>query len=305
MKNLYAIVFAFLAFMPIFSTGCSTVDPGSVVVAVNVLGNNSTQDAAKESYAVIRSGRYWPMSWAWQYYTLPIREQREIWTATISEGQPSDESIWLAAFDGQQIGFDVGMSYQIHNTDDKIIEMIMQYGYDLEVTVNGRVRDVLRGSLSTCASELELKVVDIYSTGRVPLFDCAFKRTKETFEPYGLDVIRVEIVGGPHLPKSISEKMEQAQRASQEAEMVRRELEVQEAQADKLRVDSEAKAAATVTAAQAEAKANDILTQSITPEVLKLRQLEIDRIRAERWDGKMPTTIMGGDVPLIMNMGGN
>lgn len=53
--------------------------------------------------------------------------------------------------------------------------------------------------------------------------------------------------------------------------------------------------------AETEALAQRTLAASVDPNVLKLRQLEIDKIKAERWDGKMPTHIMG-DSPLMLNM---
>lgn len=53
--------------------------------------------------------------------------------------------------------------------------------------------------------------------------------------------------------------------------------------------------------AETEALAQRTLAASVDTNVLKLRQLEIDKIKAERWDGKMPTHIMG-DSPLMLNM---
>lgn len=53
--------------------------------------------------------------------------------------------------------------------------------------------------------------------------------------------------------------------------------------------------------AETEALAQRTLAASVDPNVLKLRQLEIDKIMAERWDGKLPTHIMG-DSPMMFNM---
>lgn len=53
--------------------------------------------------------------------------------------------------------------------------------------------------------------------------------------------------------------------------------------------------------AETEALAQRTLAASVDPNVLKLRQLEIDKIKAERWDGKLPTHIMG-DSPMMLNL---
>ena len=53
--------------------------------------------------------------------------------------------------------------------------------------------------------------------------------------------------------------------------------------------------------AETEARAQRTLAASVDPNVLKLRQLEIDKIKAERWNGALPTHIMG-DSPMMFNM---
>lgn len=47
--------------------------------------------------------------------------------------------------------------------------------------------------------------------------------------------------------------------------------------------------------AETEAMAQRTLADSVDPRVLKLRELEIAKIQAERWDGKLPTMMLGGN----------
>jgi hypothetical protein len=66
-------------------TGCSTVTPGHVVVAVDVCGSGAGQ------YSVVRGGRYWPaISACTDFYELPVMEQRAVWTKATTEGSPYD-----------------------------------------------------------------------------------------------------------------------------------------------------------------------------------------------------------------------
>jgi len=51
--------------------------------------------------------------------------------------------------------------------------------------------------------------------------------------------------------------------------------------------------------AETEALAQQILAQSVDARVLQLRALENERLSFEKWDGKLPTTVMGGAVPMI------
>lgn len=46
---------------------------------------------------------------------------------------------------------------------------------------------------------------------------------------------------------------------------------------------------------------NEMTAKGITPELLKLRELELRQIELEKWNGVLPTTLMNGDVPVIIS----
>lgn len=58
--------------------------------------------------------------------------------------------------------------------------------------------------------------------------------------------------------------------------------------------------------AETEAQAQRVLAEAVDPRSLRIKELEIQRILAENWDGKLPNTIMGtanGGIPqMIMDM---
>lgn len=41
--------------------------------------------------------------------------------------------------------------------------------------------------------------------------------------------------------------------------------------------------------------------KGITPQLLELRRLELRQLELEKWNGALPTTLMGGNVPVIVN----
>lgn len=57
-------------------------------------------------------------------------------------------------------------------------------------------------------------------------------------------------------------------------------------------------------AAQKEAEANRALQQTITPEMIKWKQLDVEMLRAERYKGDVPQTVVGADYDgkMIMDM---
>lgn len=69
------------------------------------------------------------------------------------------------------------------------------------------------------------------------------------------------------------------------------------ADTDLKRIEVEAKQ--TVVQAQAQADALKAQKQEITPDLIKLREVENQAAAIEKWDGSMPTYIGGGAVPFI------
>ena len=56
--------------------------------------------------------------------------------------------------------------------------------------------------------------------------------------------------------------------------------------------------------AEKEAAANMALQKTVTPEMIRYRELEIEMNKAQRWKGEYPATVVGGDMgsKMIMDM---
>lgn len=89
-----------------------------------------------------------------------------------------------------------------------------------------------------------------------------------------------------------SEQFARAIEAKQEAEQL-----ALKAQRDLERVQIEAKQR--IAQAEAEAAALRAQKQEVTPELIRLREIEAQIRAIERWDGHLPATVAGGAVPLI------
>ncbi|HEX9370295.1 MAG TPA: hypothetical protein VF897_04790, partial [Roseiflexaceae bacterium] len=106
-----------------------------------------------------------------------------------------------------------------------------------------------------------------------------------------------------HLPQSLQTALDQKIQAQQQAEQQKYQLQQAKVKADQdvaqatgqanaLKAQAEGEAQATLTRAQAQAEANKLLSQSLTPELIRYQQLQ-------RWDGKLPVFSGGGATPLI------
>lgn len=277
------------------SAGCATVTPGTAVVEVPVCGGTTTPQ-------VLRQGRYWPaLSYCTNYYTIVSREQRAVWTLASDEGSRTDESITFAGKDGQKVNIDVGVGYAIAPADADMLKMVQSFGYDVDQVIHTRVRDSVRNGLNMCASTMT--VDEIYGPRKEELFKCAEGKVQEEYNPKGLLITRLTLNSEVRLPKQVQEAMEASTAATQNAQRVEREVASAEAEGKKTVATAKAAAEARLMEANADAEANRVIAASITAELLKLRELDIEQKKAERWDGKLPVVAGGGNSSMILDVG--
>ena len=275
-------------------SGCASITPGSVVLQVNL---TTTEDA--DRYTVIHGGRYWPgLSPGYEFYDIPVMEQRSVWSRDISEGNPVDESVSFAGKDGQAVNADIGIGYQVNPDDQALISMVRKYGPNLSIVIDGRVRDSTRNSLNRCASTFTVE--QIYGEQKGAILDCALKELQTEYNPNGLGITRLTLNSDIRLPASIKTAMESANAATQKAIQSRNEVDSTRAEGEKAVAAAQAQAEATRIRSEAEAAANKVLAESITPTLLELKRLEVQKAQAEKWNGQLPTTVLGGDsIPMI------
>ncbi|MBE3596622.1 MAG: prohibitin family protein [Hydrogenibacillus sp.] len=108
----------------------------------------------------------------------------------------------------------------------------------------------------------------------------------ERLMPYGIIVDGYNIVNfdfSEEFNKAVEEKLT----AEQKALKAKRDLE-------RIKVEAEQK----IEQAKAEAEALRIQREQITPELLRLREIEVQRAAIDKWDGKLPN-VTGGTIPFI------
>lgn len=275
-------------------TGCSTVTPGTVVLEVPVCGGGTQQ--------VLRQGRYWPaLSYCTNYYDIVSREQRQVWAKSSLEGADADESLTFAGKDGQAVNADIGIGYVIAEYDADVISMVTTFGYDLDSTIHSRVRDSVRNGLNMCASTMS--VDEIYGARKEELFTCAEQKVQDEYNEKGLTITRLTLNSEVRLPAQVKAAMEASTAATQDAQRVEREVASAEAEGKKTVATARAAAEARLAGAEAEAKSNQIVSDSLTSQLLELKRLEIEKVRAERWDGKLPVVSGGEGSSMILDVG--
>lgn len=93
--------------------------------------------------------------------------------------------------------------------------------------------------------------------------------------------------------RQFAESIEAKQIAEQTALKAKRDL-------DRIKIEAEQK----VATARAEAESLRMQREAITPQLIQLRQVETQKLAIDKWDGKMPSVILGGQSTPLLDLSG-
>lgn len=265
------MLFAVLAV--IFVTGCTTINPGSVGILVNKYGSNrGVQDYTTTTGYVT----YNPLSTTVIEY--PTNVQTYSWTMNPKEGANSDESITFTTKDSVSINADVSLSYQLDAT--KVPAFYVKFrNDDLQAFTFGFLHNVSRDSM--------MEVGGHYTVEQIMGDNEAFLhevrgRIQGQVADIGVGIQQFGFIGSPRPPAQVVQAINLAQQAKYTA--LQKQNELSQVQAD---------AAKAIALAEGQAKANDILSRSITPVLLEQTKLNLQAQWINRWNGQRPSVESG------------
>jgi regulator of protease activity HflC (stomatin/prohibitin superfamily) len=258
-------------------SACSYVPAGNVGVKVNLLGGDKGVDNE-----VVGVGRYW-LGWNEELYLFPTFMQNYVWTAGVDEGSPNDESISFQTADGMTANADIGISYSID--PDKVAVIFQTYRRGVEEITDTFLRNMVRDALVKQASNKPIEYV--YGAGKADLIAAVQKDVADQVAPLGIMIGKIYWIGEIRLPPVVLDSINNKNAATQMAQQRQNEVAQAKAEADKKIEDARGVAESILKVAEAQAKANKVLAESITPEFIQYQALE-------KWDGKLPTTMVPG-----------
>jgi regulator of protease activity HflC (stomatin/prohibitin superfamily) len=269
-----------------------SIQPGYVGIVFDKANHNVTASALEPGWAFIN-----PFTQSIQQYPITIQTYSMVQKA--AEGQVSgDDSIKVQSNEGQQINLDVVIQYQVIREESGLLYQDWG-GADITLVEDRVVRQYTRSQVPVVASKYGWE--EITSSKRGVINDEISKALDAEFAKRHMRLISFA-VREVHLPQSLQTALDQKIQAQQQAEQqkyqlaqakVKAEQDVAEAtgQANALKAQAEGEAQATLTRAKAQSEANKLLSQSLTPALIRYQQLQ-------RWDGKLPV-FSGGVTPLI------
>lgn len=267
-------------------TGCfEKVPAGYTGVKVYLLGANK----GVSNTEALGVGRYW-IGWNEELHLFPTFVQTYIWTSDKNEQSPINEEITFQDKNGLEIKTDLGLAYRIKEESASLL--FQRYQRKLKDFTNVILRGAIRDSFSKNASTMDIS--EIYGPGKAQLLTKVIKDINDKYGQF-LAEINIYLVGSMRLPGVVQTALDAKIKATQVA--IQRENEVAEAkaQANKDVAIAEGQARAILTRAEAEAKANKIVAASLTPELIKAKQIE-------KWNGENSKVITGNGGGVLVNM---
>ncbi len=255
-------------------SGCAfeykSVPAGNEGVIVNLYGSNKGVNAQP-----IGVGRYW-LTWNEELYLFPTFLQNHTWT---KEGNDNnvDESITMQTSEGLTISSDVGITYTI--LPENVVKVFQKYRLGIEEITNTFLRNMVRDAMNTVASTMTVE--QIYGSGKEEFITKVNAIVKAEAAADGIQVDKIYLIGTFVLPQTVIDSINSKIQASQNAMKVENEVATSQAEAQK-----------TIIEAQARAKANQIISSSITPELIQYQAMQ-------KWDGTLPKVTGNGGIPFI------
>jgi prohibitin 2 len=143
------------------------------------------------------------------------------------------------------------------------------------------------------------KAEDLISK-RAEVSQGVFSAIQTRVEKYGVLVLNVDMTNfsfAPDYMKAISSKVtEEQQKLAETNKLARLKVENQQRV-----VEADANAEATIATAKAQAESIRVQSKALaeSPQFLELRKLEVEMAKAGKWNGQLPTHVLGGVTPFM------
>jgi regulator of protease activity HflC (stomatin/prohibitin superfamily) len=213
-------------------------------------------------------------------YKMEVRVQKQDFEAT------------AASQDLQEVRARIAVNY--HLDPLKVADIYQQVGPDYE---NKLISPSVQESIKAVTAQYNATHL---ISKRPEVKDKVVDYMKKRLSPFNILIDDVSITDFSFTPEFVK-AIEAKQVAEQESFKKQYELKTAEQEAAIEVARAEGAKKATIAKAEGQAEAQKLLRISVSPEIIKLKQIEAQMDAIKKWDGKMPT-VSGGSLPMI-NLG--
>lgn len=189
----------------------------------------------------------------------------------LEKNKDDDASIKVATSDDASISVSFQMSYRYKPED--VVDTYKKFrGMDGEDIVDQRVKSVLKSKISEVTAGYSM--MDVYSGNRSEINNKITEYLNEEFgKEYGIEVLDASIID-VHPDDKLKESIDARVKALQEKQQAEAEQEKVKVQKETEKIQAQADAEISLTKAKAEAAANRLKSESITDELIRMKEAE-------------------------------
>lgn len=273
-------------------SGCAYqyIDSGNVGVRVTSSGTNKGIDPKP-----LGVGRAWYNPMYEMIYEFPVYEQNVLWARPNgTKDRLVDDSITISSSQSAQINVDVGMTFEIQ--DEKVPVLFDKLRKDVDYISHQWMRNHVKDALGRAAEKMD--TMAILGEGKSALLESAKKDLNDQLQEYGIVVRMLSFASSPRPEPKIQESIDATITAKQLAIQAENKVAQSKAEADQEIEKARGRAQSVIVEAEAnlkkselEAKGNEVLAKSVTPDLIRYSMMQ-------KWDGVLPR-ITGGVTPFI------
>ena len=257
---------ALLAAIALPLTACGDyIEPGQVGVKVTTSGGDRGIQRT-----LLEPGRHW-LWFSERLYTFPTFVQNYVWTKERTTQSPTDESIDFQSREGANINSDFGVQYSFERS--RIPDIFARYRMGATEITRQTLRNEVRDALVTHASSRRIE--DIIGEGKNEFMDHVLRQVRERMAPHGILIDNIYAVGRFRLAAETEAAINRRIAAAQETEQRRQQVETARMEAERQQIEAEA-----------QARANRVIAESITPELVQF-------MAVQKWNGQLPAATSG------------
>jgi regulator of protease activity HflC (stomatin/prohibitin superfamily) len=216
----------------------------------------------------------------------PTFMQTLVLTRSATEGSVNNDEINVNSVEGQPISLDVSMSFELDPA--KVPALYQTFRTDIASIEHQYVKQAMRQALQEVVGNEEIAAIigpkKSEATTRVQTM------LESRLAPYGMEVKQFTI-NELRAPPAVIEAINQKNVMQQQALTSENELQKNKFQAQGDSIKAAGRAKAILAEAEAQAKANRLLSLSITPTLVQYEM-------AKKWNGQMPQ-VSGSAIPMI------
>jgi regulator of protease activity HflC (stomatin/prohibitin superfamily) len=216
----------------------------------------------------------------------PVFLRTVVLTRSTGEGSGTNDEINVTSVEGQPVSLDVSLSFELDPAQTP--KLYSTFRTDIDQITHGFVKQTIRQALQEVFGTEP--VADIIGPKKAEATNRARALIAQRLAPYGFEVKQFTI-NELRAPAAVMEAINQKNVMQQQALTAQNELQKNTFQAQGDSIKAAGRAKAIMAEAEAQARANQLLSASITPTLV---QYELTK----KWNGQMPQ-VTGGATPLL------